>query len=90
MGTPERKGRSYSARLPALRQALRKRILDGAQRIVTRDGYAALSMRKIADAIGYSPASLYLYFENRDEIARALGHEGHEQLLAQLEPLVQM
>jgi AcrR family transcriptional regulator len=71
---------------PGLRQALRGRILDAARRIVTRDGFEALSMRKIAHAIGYSPASLYLYFENRDEIARALGDEGYTQLLAELEP----
>ncbi|RQH07484.1 TetR/AcrR family transcriptional regulator [Paraburkholderia dinghuensis] len=88
MGIPDQKGSSNAVQQPALRQALRARILDAARRIVTRDGFTSLSMRKIADAIGYSPASIYLYFENRDEIARALGHEGHAQLLAQLEPLV--
>ncbi|WP_052409367.1 TetR/AcrR family transcriptional regulator [Paraburkholderia oxyphila] len=71
----------------ALREALRARILDAARRIVTRDGLHALSMRKLAVAIGYSPAALYLYFESRDAIARALGREGFAQLLAHLEPL---
>jgi AcrR family transcriptional regulator len=65
---------------------LRARILDAARRIVMREGIDALSMRKIADAIGYSPASLYLHFEGRDAIARALGHEGFTQLLTHLEP----
>jgi AcrR family transcriptional regulator len=65
---------------------LRARILDAARRIVMREGIDALSMRKIADAIGYSPASLYLHFEGRDAIARALGHEGFAQLLTHLEP----
>lgn len=74
-------------RAAALRVALRARILDAARRIVTRDGFQALSMRKLAEAIGYSAASLYLHFESRDEIARALGREGFAQLLAQLEPL---
>lgn len=87
---PDQTDPAHATQQPALREALRARILDAAQRIVIRDGFAALSMRKIADAIGYSPASLYLYFENRDEIARALGHEGHAQLFAQLEPLVQI
>lgn len=90
MGLPDRKSASHAAQRPDLREALRARILDAAQRIVTREGYASLSMRKIADAIGYSPASLYLYFENRDEIACALGNEGHAQLLAQLEPLARI
>ena len=73
-------------RAAAHRVALRARILDAARRIVTREGIDALSMRKLAEAIGYSPASLYLHFESRDEIARALGREGFAQLLAHLEP----
>jgi AcrR family transcriptional regulator len=90
MGIPERKGGANAAERPALRQAQRERILEAARRIVTRDGLAALSMRKIASAIGYSPASLYLYFENRDEIAYALGVEGRAALLAELAPHAQI
>jgi AcrR family transcriptional regulator len=85
MSNTETRNRSAAA----LRVALRARILDAARRIVMRDGLNALSMRKIADAIGYSPASLYLHFESRDEIARALGREGFAQLLAYLEPIAQ-
>jgi AcrR family transcriptional regulator len=64
-----------------LRQALRDRILDASREIVGREGIAALSMRKIAEAIDYSPASLYLHFRSRADIARALRAEGHAQLL---------
>jgi AcrR family transcriptional regulator len=78
----DRAGRDRDAE--TARQAQRARILDAARRIVTREGFAALSMRKIADAIGYSPASLYLYFESRDAIGYALGDEGYAQLLAAL------
>jgi AcrR family transcriptional regulator len=79
MGITERKTRQ--------KQALRERILDAARHIVVREGFAALSMRKIADAIEYSPATLYLHFESRDEIARALCAEGYAQLLSSFEPL---
>jgi AcrR family transcriptional regulator len=78
MGITERKSRE--------KQALRERILDASRRIVMREGFGALSMRKIADAIEYSPATLYLHFQNRDEIARALCTEGYAQLLASLMP----
>ncbi|RAS37178.1 TetR/AcrR family transcriptional regulator [Paraburkholderia bryophila] len=78
MGIAERKNRQ--------KQALRERILDAARRIVMREGFAALSMRKIADAIEYSPATLYLHFASRDEIAQALCEEGYAQLLASFEP----
>jgi AcrR family transcriptional regulator len=82
MGITERKTRQ--------KQALRERILDAARHIVVREGFAALSMRKIADAIEYSPATLYLHFESRDEIARALCAEGYAQLLSSFEPLAQI
>lgn len=78
MGITERKTRQ--------KQALRERILDAARRIVMREGFAALSMRKIADAIEYSPATLYLHFASRDEIAQALCEEGYAQLLETFVP----
>ena len=78
MGIPERKNRE--------KQALRERILGAARRIVMREGFGALSMRKIADAIEYSPATLYLHFASRDDIARALCEEGYAQLLASFAP----
>ena len=80
MGIAERKTRQ--------KQELRERILDAARRIVVREGFGALSMRKIADAIEYSPATLYLHFDSRDAIARALCAEGYAQLLASFEPLI--
>ncbi|MFM0214716.1 TetR/AcrR family transcriptional regulator [Paraburkholderia caledonica] len=79
MGIAERKYRE--------KQALRERILAAARHIVMREGFAALSMRKIAEAIEYSPAALYLHFASRDEIARALCEEGYAQLLQTFEPL---
>jgi AcrR family transcriptional regulator len=79
MGIAERKSRQ--------KQALRERILDAARRIVMREGFTALSMRKIADAIEYSPATLYLHFASRDEIAHALCAEGYAQLLETFVPL---
>lgn len=82
MGIVERKSRQ--------KQALRERILDAARRIVMREGFAALSMRKIADAIEYSPATLYLHFASRDEIAQALCAEGYAQLLETFVPLAQI
>lgn len=62
----------------------RSHILDAARSIVVRQGFDALSMRKIAEVVGYSPASLYLHFSGRDAIAHALCIEGYAQLLASL------
>jgi AcrR family transcriptional regulator len=63
---------------------LRIHILDAAHSMVVRHGFDALSMRKLAEVVGYSPASLYLHFSGRDAIAHALGVEAHARLLAAL------
>ncbi|GGP24965.1 TetR/AcrR family transcriptional regulator [Silvimonas amylolytica] len=68
---------------------LRELILDAARDIVVREGFAALSMRKIADAIEYSPATLYLHFENRDAIARAICAAGYADFARELVPAME-
>lgn len=62
----------------------RSRILAEARRIVLDQGFEALTMRRIAEAAGYSPAALYLHFQNREAIARELGEGGMRGLLAAL------
>lgn len=64
---------------------LRRRILDTARHLLMREGYQNLSMRKIADAIGYSATSIYLYFDNKDALLHTLIHEGMMQLHRELE-----
>ncbi|SAK63368.1 TetR family transcriptional regulator [Caballeronia catudaia] len=72
MGPPDRRTEQRREQ----RQALRERILEVSREIVKREGFASLSMRKLAEAIDYSPAALYLHFKSRGEIARALRMEG--------------
>ncbi|WP_310487739.1 TetR/AcrR family transcriptional regulator [Chamaesiphon sp. VAR_69_metabat_338] len=78
MGSSERKERQ--------KVELQQQILSAAKEIVSRDGFAALTMRKIADAIEYAPGTIYLYFENRDEIAKQLCRQGYRELLECLKP----
>lgn len=58
------------------REEMRAQILEAALGIVTEEGVAALSMRGVARAIGYSPASLYEYFASKEELCKALFFEG--------------
>lgn len=74
MGITERKERQ--------RAELREQILAAARRIVLDEGFDALTMRKIADAIEYSAATIYLYFENREAIGRQLCTEAFEHLVS--------
>ncbi|MFY1829385.1 TetR/AcrR family transcriptional regulator [Myxococcus fulvus] len=78
MGISERKERQ--------RAELREHILRVAREMVVKEGFGALSMRKLADAVEYAPATLYLHFENREAIARELCIRGFEEFLARLEP----
>jgi AcrR family transcriptional regulator len=78
MGITERKERQ--------RAELREQILTAARAIVFEDGFPALTMRKIAEAIEYSPATIYLHFENREAIGRQLCAEAFEKLLSYMSP----
>jgi AcrR family transcriptional regulator len=59
---------------------MRTRILDGASRLLVEVGYANLSMRKLAQAIGYSATTIYHHFENKDALFHALVDEGMSRL----------
>jgi AcrR family transcriptional regulator len=78
MGISERKERQKAE--------LREQILAAALRIIRDEGFGALTMRKIAEAVEYSAATLYLYFAGRDEIALALVRNGFEKLVAHMAP----
>jgi AcrR family transcriptional regulator len=50
----------------------RAEITAAAVAIADREGLAAVSMRKVAAAIGTGPASLYRYVDNRDELVELM------------------
>ena len=64
----------------------REKVLKAARKIVLKEGFDALSMRKIAEAIEYAPGTIYLYFESRDAIAQELCQRGFGELLQALAP----
>jgi AcrR family transcriptional regulator len=57
-------------RTPSTRRHERTReaILQAAQELILEEGLLAFSMRKLADKVDYSPAALYKYFANKEEI----------------------
>ncbi len=64
MGVKERRERQ--------KQALRERILEVARELFVQEGYEAVSMRKIADRLEYSPTAIYLHFEDKEALIREL------------------
>ena len=63
----------------------RQGILSAARSILLEDGVDAISMRTLADKVDYSPAALYKYFANKEEIIEALRQEAWE-MMANYEP----
>jgi AcrR family transcriptional regulator len=64
------------------REQLRAQIIDAARDLLLEGGLAALSMRAIAERIEYSPATLYIYFRDKDELIREVVQTGFERLSA--------
>jgi len=72
MGLKERHARE--------RQAVARAILDAARELFVSEGYARVSMRRIAGRIEYSPAAIYRYFSSKDDIFFALAEDGFRLL----------
>lgn len=73
MGITERRERE--------KEEIRHRILDAARGLFAAEGYEKVTMRRIAEAIEYSPTTIYLHFEDKDDLVRALCHEDFARLL---------
>ena len=58
------------------KEELRRRILDAAGALFLEHGYEGLSMRQIAERIGYSATTIYRYYEDKDDLLFAIVHEG--------------
>jgi len=55
--------------------AKRRQILDGARAVFLAQGFDAASMGEIAKAAGVSKGTLYVYFENKEELFEAIVHQ---------------
>ncbi len=65
-------------------------ILAAAREIVLQKGFAALSLRKLAEAVGYAPGTIYLYFKNRDALTREICLQGFAELSGQMNAVVEI
>ena len=82
--------RTNVARSDQQKTEVRELILTAARQIVVRDGFAALSIRKLAKEIGYAPGTIYLYFENRDALTREICLQGFAELSEHLDLVVEI
>ena len=72
LGISERKGRERVER--------EQRIVASARSIAEAEGWAAVTIRRLAEEVEYSQPVLYSHFENRDAIVAAVAVEGFKEL----------
>jgi AcrR family transcriptional regulator len=76
MGIVERRERE--------REEIRRKILDAAHDLFAREGYERVTMRRIAEAIEYSPTTIYNHFEDKDDLVQSLCDADFARLLGAL------
>ncbi len=76
MGIKERKERE--------REQQKELILGAASEIIAEQGIDKLSIRKLAERIEYSPAIIYHYFKDKDDIVGNLMKRGYQKIVDSL------
>ncbi len=87
MAASATKLKSSQLRRAREREILRQEILDAARRLFIREGYENVSMRRVAEKIGYSPTTIYLYFKDKSDLIFALCEESFARLVSELQSL---
>ncbi len=70
---------SISERKEREKSEMRELVLQTALKLFIDKGFENVSIRKIADAIDYSPGTIYLYYKDKDEILFELHNRGFSE-----------
>lgn len=65
---------------------MRKLILEAAQKLFLENSFEKVSIRNIADAIEYSPATIYLYYKDKNDLLYAIHNIGFQKMIAEFQP----
>jgi AcrR family transcriptional regulator len=65
--------------------ALRSELLAAAHDLVRQEGYDGLTIRKLAQRVGYAPMSVYSYFADKHDILMALAEDAFATLARRIE-----
>ncbi len=71
--------------MPKRLSNLKERFLAAARAILTAEGYAALSVRRLAEECDVATGTVYNYFRNKDELVAQIMMEDWRAVLGQLE-----
>lgn len=71
------------------REQQREMALAAAELMVVKEGMAGFSMRKVAQAIGYTVGNLYLLFSNQDDLLAAVNERTADSVHAFLQDAIE-
>jgi AcrR family transcriptional regulator len=77
-------------RKPRSREQTRSGIVGTAKAIARREGWQAVSIRKIADAIEYSAPIVYEYFDSKDVLLNEIRNEGFRHLFQEYDRILKL
>ena len=63
----------------------RRQIMDAAKMVFASKGFGGATMENIAEKAEFSPATLYLYFKNKDELFASLNLRMLQDLIAKMD-----
>ncbi|WP_421791193.1 TetR/AcrR family transcriptional regulator [Hyphobacterium sp.] len=71
---------------PAERRRLKVRdaIIEAAESLFTKEGEQGISMRRLAEAIDYSPAAIYKYFDSKEALFSEMRELFFERLIGRI------
>lgn len=81
----ERIQRRSQQRREQEKREVRAAIIQAAGELFLEKGYEGFSLRQIAERIGYSPGTIYLYFKDKDDLLFTLAIEGFNEFGARLQ-----
>ena len=77
--------KSAKSRRERQKEELRAELLAAAHALVQEEGYEGLTIRKLADRVGYAPMSVYSYFADKQDILFALAEDAFRTLAMRIE-----
>lgn len=72
-------------RREAQKADLRQGILEAGAKLFAEKGYEGFSLRQVAEEIGYTPTTIYLYFKDKDDLLLHVAYDGFRQFGESLE-----
>lgn len=77
-----------TARSAKVREESRGRLLAATRKLIARQGYEATTMQQVVREARTSIGNAYFYFENKEELVKALVEEGLRATWAKTDPII--